>query len=117
MIEYETEILKLKDNNEVAKLKSMTANAQASLKTAVVPPGSKADKQLTDLQAEVKKNDKLQKDVQKLKETAIKHTTERKELNAQVEKVEQKRADEENKAAKYFYDKNEALNALSQARA
>jgi len=43
MIEYETEILKLKDNNEVAKLKSMTANAQASLKTAVVPPGSKAN--------------------------------------------------------------------------
>jgi len=116
MIEYETEILKLKDNNEVAKLKSMTANAQASLKTAVVPPGSKADKQLTDLQAEVKKNDKLQKDVQKLKETAIKHTTERKELNAQVEKVEQKRADEENKAAKYAKDKDEALKALSQAR-
>jgi len=44
MIDYETEILKLKDNNEVAKLKSMTANAQASASTAVVPPGSKADK-------------------------------------------------------------------------
>lgn len=57
MIDYETEILKLKDNNEVAKLKSMTANAQASTSTAVVPPGSKADKQLTDLQSEVKKRE------------------------------------------------------------
>ena len=57
MIDYETEILKLKDNNEVAKLKSMTENAQASASTSVLPPGSKADKQVTDLQAEVKKSE------------------------------------------------------------
>lgn len=57
MIDYEAEILKLKDNNEVAKLKSMTENVQASASTSVLPPGSKTGKQVTDLPAEVKKSE------------------------------------------------------------
>jgi len=89
MIDYETEILKLKDNNEVAKLKTMTANAQAAASTAVVPPGSKAGvgrkgEPLTELQAEVKKREQFQKEVEKLRDEKIKYTAEKRTLDAQA---------------------------------
>jgi hypothetical protein len=51
-----------------------------------------------------------------LKEEKIKHTTEKRTLKDQVEKIEQKLADEEKKSAKYAKAKDEALSSLSQAR-
>jgi len=116
MIDYETEILKLKDNNEVAKLKSMTANAQASTSTAVVPPGAKADKQLTGVQAEVKEREKNMAELQKLRDGKTKHAGEKRDLTAQREAARHQLAEEEKRATKYSKEKDEALNALSQAR-
>ena len=59
MVDYEAEILKLKDNNEVMKMKSLASaspTAGSSL-APVVSTGSATDKQIADLQSLVKKRD------------------------------------------------------------
>ena len=51
-----------------------------------------------------------------MREEKTKHNTEKRTIKDQVEKIEQKLADEEKKSAKYAKAKDEALNSLSQAR-
>ena len=45
MIDYEAEILKLKDNNAVAKLKAEAASRSEPATTSALPAGAKPDKQ------------------------------------------------------------------------
>ena len=113
MVDYEAEILKLKDNNEVMKLKSMSTHQAASGGGTALPPSSASDKQLTDLQALVQKRDQ---ELVKLKEKDIKSTKERQELASKVTEADTRLADEKKKVTKYLKEKDEALGSLRNAR-
>jgi chromosome segregation ATPase len=113
MVDYEAEILKLKDNNEVLRLKSMSAPQKTTSGDKGLPAASGTDKQVVDLQALVKKRDQ---ELVKLKEKDIKSTKERQELASKLSDAENKLADEKKKVTKYLKEKDEALGSLRNAR-
>lgn len=113
MVDYEAEILRLKDNNEVMRLKSTNGPQPATAGGTVLAPTSASDKQVADLQALVKKRDQ---ELVRLKEKDIKGTKERQELTSKATDAENKLADEKKKVAKYLREKDEALGSLRTAR-
>jgi hypothetical protein len=114
MIDYEAEILKLKDNNEVMKMKSIAQTTTGGSSSAPVQSsGSGTDKQITDLQNLVKKRDQ---DLVKQKEKEIKATKERQELQSKMTEVENKLEEEKKKVVKYLKEKQDALDSLRNAR-
>jgi len=56
MVDYEREILALKDTNEVMKLKTMTATQKAST-VGALPAATGTEGKITELQALVQKRD------------------------------------------------------------
>lgn len=113
MIDYEAEILKLKDNNAVAKLKAETASRNEPATTSALPAGAKPDKQAASLETRLQKRDQ---ELVKMKEKEMKNASERRELTTQLQEVENKLVVERQKARKAEEEKEAALRSLGHAR-
>jgi DNA repair exonuclease SbcCD ATPase subunit len=117
MIDYEREIAKLKDDNELMRIKSLSSGGGVGATTSggdkSVAPTTGQEKQISDLQALVKKKDT---EITKLKDQAIKSKKENQETAAKASSAENALADEKNKVTKYLKEKDEALNSLRNAR-
>jgi hypothetical protein len=113
MIDYEAEILKLKDNNAVAKLKAEAASRSEPATTSALPSSAKPDKQAAALEARLQKRDQ---DLVRMKEKEMKNADERRELTAQLQEVENKLAIERRKAQEAEKEKEAALKSLGHQR-
>lgn len=123
MVDYEAQILKLKDSNEVLKLQQVaerppkagaTEKPSSSTQPLAAPSSSApADKQIADLRALVQKRDQ---EAVKLKEKERTSAADTKKLRERVTEVEDSLAAEKRKAAKYLTEKDELREQLAGAR-
>lgn len=114
MVDYETEIMKLKDKNEVMRLKTLTdkkLTAGEGDKASTGQAKSKED-QVAQLQEQVQK--KLQELV-KAKEKDMKSEKDKQALLSQKNELEKKYADEKNKYLKSIKDRDQAQRDLRTA--
>ena len=116
MIDYEAEILKLKDDNAVAKLKAEAASRGEPASTSAQPSSAKLDnnnKQAAALEARLQKRDQ---ELVRMKEKEMKNAEERRELTTQLQEVENKLANERRKAQEAEKEKEAALKSLGHQR-
>jgi len=117
MVDYEAQILKLKDDNEVMRLKALSGGASVpgtvSKDGATITPTTAQEDTIAKLQAAEKKKDA---EITKLKEAAVKQKKEQQEVAAKASSAENALADEKAKVVKYLREKEEALNSMRNAR-
>ena len=116
MVDYEMEIQKLKDGNQIMKLKALSEPPQASSSELSMPAGAagdKAGKQVQDLQALVQKRDQ---ELVKQKERETRSTKDKQALNNKFTEMEKQYTAEKAKVVKYVREKDDALTALRNAR-